>query len=201
MPGENRANVVLLEPAAAALRNEFIGWQCRLRQLSVREGLGRPSSGMRPKVSAPDGHELAAAITILIMREEPEESTTQFRFQVQKTHDPIERYDKALEILSGWYYQRPREFTDVMTALFGPDSALADRLLLHGRCVLDFAESSKGYRIPCAVLSLPEEDDFFQATYWHNRLFNPNMPPGVRVLSFTPDWSHASAYEYEPERN
>lgn len=200
MPREDR-NVVLLEPAAARLRDEFIGWQCRLRQLSVREGLGRPSSGMRPRVSAPGGDELSPAITVLLMRAEPEESTTQFRFQVQKTHDPIERYDKALEILSGWFYQRPREFTDVMTALFGEESPLADRLLLHGRCELDFAESSKGYRIPCAVLALSEEDELFQATYWHNRLFNPNMPPGVRVLSFKPDWPHAAAYAYEPEGN
>jgi hypothetical protein len=195
--GDRRANVVLTEPVAQALRDEFVGWQCRLRQLSVREGLGRPTSGMRPRVSTLEGAELAPAITVLLMRQEPEESTQQFRFQVQKTQDPIERYDKALEILSAWYYQRPREFSDVMTGLFGPGSSLADQLLLHRRCELEFIEYGRGYRVRCSVLELAEEDRFFQATYWHNRLFNANMPGGVRVLSFTPDWTHSADFEVE----
>lgn len=197
--GDRRKNIVLMEPTAAALRDEFLGWQCRLRQISVREGLGRPSSGMRPRVSTLDGTELAAAITLLLTRKEPEESTQQFRFQVQKTQDPVERYDKALEILSAWYYQRSREFSDVMTGLFGSGSALADRLLLQGHCELEFIEYAKGYRIPCAVLELAEDEPRYQATYWHNRLFNANMPAGVRVLSFTPDWTHSADFEVEPD--
>jgi hypothetical protein len=192
---DRRENLVLLEPAAQALRDEFIGWQCRLRQLSVREGLGRPTSGMRPRVATLEGVELASAITVLLVRQEPDESTKQFRFQVQKTQDPVERYDKALEILSAWYYQRPREFSDVMTGLFGPGSALADRLLLHRRCELEFIEYGRGYRVRCSVLELAEDDAYFQATYWHNRLFNANMPAGVRVLSFTPDWTHSADFE------
>jgi hypothetical protein len=195
--GDRRENVVLTEPVAQALREEFVGWQCRLRQLSVREGLGRPSSGMRPRVTTLEGAELAPAITVLVMRQEPDESTKQFRFEVQKTQDPVERYDKALEILSAWYYQRPREFSDVMTGLFGPASALADQLLLHRRCELEFIEYGRGYRVRCSVLELAEDDRFFQATYWHNRLFNANMPAGVRVLSFTPDWTHSADFEVE----
>ncbi|HWA42409.1 MAG TPA: hypothetical protein VHA10_04305 [Hypericibacter adhaerens] len=197
--GDRRKNIVLMEPTAQALRDEFIGWQCRLRQLSVREGLGRPSSGMRPRVSTLDGAELAPAVTLLLMREDPAESTQEFRFQVQKTQDPVERYDKALEILSAWYYQRPRDFTDVMTGLFGPGSALVDRLLLQGRCELEFVEYARGYRIPCSVLELAETDAHYQATYWHNRLFNANMPAGVRVLSFTPDWTHSADFDVDPD--
>jgi hypothetical protein len=37
--------------AEAALRDHFLGWQCRIRQYAVRHGGGRPSSGMRPSVS------------------------------------------------------------------------------------------------------------------------------------------------------
>jgi hypothetical protein len=197
--GDRRTNVVLTEPVAQALRDEFVGWQCRLRQLSVREGLGRPTGGMRPRVSTVEGDELAPAITVLLMRQEPEESTQQFRFEVRKTQDPVERYDKALEILSAWYYQRPREFSDVMTGLFGPGSALVDQLLLHRRCELEFIEYGRGYRVRCSVLELAEDDRFFQATYWHNRLFNANMPAGVRVLSFTPDWTHSADFDVDPD--
>lgn len=192
-----RPNVVLLDSAAEALKQEFVGWQCRLRQLSVREAGGRPSAGMRPRASAPDGSEIAPAITVLIHPAEPAESTQLFRFQVQKTHDPTERYSKALELLSGFHYQRPRDFSDVLTALFAPSSEIAGRLLDHGACELEFAEYSRGFRLPCRVLQLGESDPLYQATYWHNRLFNPNMPATVRVLSFTPDWPHAESFDYD----
>ncbi len=33
----------------------------------------------------------------------------------------------------------------------------------------------------------------FQATYWHNALFNPALPGGLRVLAFQPDWARAEA--------
>jgi hypothetical protein len=142
-------------------------------------------------VSAPDGGEIAPAITVLIHPAEPDDSTKLFRFQVQKTHDPIERYDKALEILSGFHYQQPKLFGDVLTGLFGADSAVAGRLLDHGACELEFAEFGQGYRLPCRVRLLAEADPLYQATFWHNKLFNPNLPGRVQVLSFAPDWMHA----------
>lgn len=185
-------NVILLEPAAQALRDAFLGWQCRIRQLAVRESGGRPSSGMRPRVATAEGEEIAPGVTVLIVHEEPWESAQLFRHQYLKTQDPVERYDKALEITAASYFQHPSQFSDVMTALFGPESGLADRLLRQGRCVLDFAQFSQTYRIPCAVEQLTPDDGFYQATYWHNSLYNPNLPAGVRVLAFTPDWSRAS---------
>jgi hypothetical protein len=185
-------NVILLEPAAQALRDEFLGWQCRIRQLAVRESGGRPSPGMRPRVATADGEEIAPGVIILIVHEEPWESAQLFRHQYLKTQDPVERYGKALEITAASYFQHPRQFSDVMTALFAADSGLADRLLRQGRCVLDFTQFSQSYRIPCAVEELAPDDGFYQATYWHNSLYNPNLPAGVRVLAFTPDWSRAS---------
>ena len=48
-------NVVLTDAAAQQLRDDFLGWQCRLRQLSARQAGGRPLDGMRPKVLSPAG--------------------------------------------------------------------------------------------------------------------------------------------------
>jgi hypothetical protein len=186
-------NVVLTRAAAQALRAEFIGWQCRLRQLAARQDGGRPSAGMRPRVATLAGDELAAAVVVLISELEPENSTQQFKFHYLKTQDPNERYDKVLEFLQGPYFQQPAAFSDVLTALFAPGSELATRLLTEGRCVLEFQQFSQGYRIPCAVTRLPPTHPRHQATYWHNRLFNENMPPGVEVLAFTPDWAHAGS--------
>ena len=186
-------NVILLEPAAQALRDEFLGWQCRIRQLAVREEGGRPNAGMRPRVVSPEGREIVPAVTVLIVPQEPWDSARLFRHQYLKTQDPVERYDKALEITAASYFQHPREFSDVMTALFGAESDLADSLLQLGRCVLEFAQYSQSYRIPCAIDELPQDDGFYQATYWHNSLYNPGIPAGARVLAFTPDWSRAGA--------
>jgi hypothetical protein len=190
-------NVVLTRAASQALRGEFIGWQCRLRQLAARQDGGRPSAGMRPRVTTPAGDELAAGVIVLISETDPENSTQQFKYQYLKTQDPNERYDKVLEFLQGPYFQEPARFYDVLTALFAPGSELAQRLLDTGRCVLEFDQYSQGYRIPCAVTRLPPAHPRHQATYWHNRLFNEHVPASVEVLAFTPDWAHAGSYRDE----
>ncbi len=188
-------NVVLTRSASVALCREFIGWQCRLRQMSAREDGGRPSPGMRPRVTEEsEGQELSPGIVMLIIEAEPETSTQLFRYQYQKTHDPSERYEKMLETLQGRYFQEPARFSDLMTALFGPGSTLAARLRSEQRCILDFEQYSQGYRIPCTVARLAESHAFHQATYWHNRLFNPHLPAGVEILSFRPDWPHAARH-------
>src|SRR5579862_6104945 len=166
-------NVVLTQLAAEALCREFIGWQCRIRQLAARQDGGRPSSGMRPRVSTSEGLELSPGIVTLIVEAEPEISTELFRYQYLKTHDPNERWEKMVEILQGSYFQEPARFADRMTALFGPRSTLAAELHAQGCCILEFEQYSQGYRIPCSVTRLKRDHALHRATYWHNRLFNP----------------------------
>ena len=176
-------NVVLNQQAAAALCREFLGWQCRIRQLVVRQEGGRPSAGMRPRVMSASCAELSAGIVTLIIETEPADSTELFHM---------------LEILQGSYFQEPARFSDLITALFGPESTLAAQLLREGRCVLDFEQYTQGYRIPCAVTRLAESHSFHQATLWHNRMFNHQLPAAVQILAFRPDWPHASAYRTKP---
>ena len=126
-------------------------------------------------------------------RKEDPRFTAQFRHMVRKTQDPAERYDAALKMLAAAYYQRPQEFSDQLTALFGPDSEIAVRTLTAGRCLLAFEQYSQSYTLPCSVRALDEDDPAFQGTYWHNALFNPALPGGVRVLGFQPDWGLAVA--------
>lgn len=199
MSNEPPRNLVLTAQAAAALRDDFLGWQCRIRQLSMRQGGGRPTPGMRPRVLTAEGAELSAGIVMLIVERDPTDSTALFRHQYLRTNDPVERYDKILEILAGSYFQQPAGFTDVMTASFGPESTVAQRLLNHGRCVLAFEQYAQAYRLPCRASELARDDDLYQATYWHNRMFNPNMPPGIRILAFTPDWVHAAGWQLDSD--
>ena len=172
-------------------RLHFLGWQCRLRQHSIRTAEGRPSGGMRPDVSVA-GNSLGA-ITVLIIKAEPADMTAQFRYMVQKTTDPAERYESAVKMLAEAYYQRPKEFSNELTGLFGPGSGLAQHLIAQGECELTFEQFSQSYRLPCTVEGLAESHPHYQATFWHNSLFNHEIPGGVIVLGFKPDWERAVA--------
>lgn len=179
-------------------RDHFIGWQCRVRQLAVRRNSGQPMAGMRPRVLDLDGNELSSGITTLLMKEYPALSTDTFRQAFKRTQDPRERHAKALEMLAGSYFQKPGEFIDELTALFVRESPLADRLAATGKCMLEFAEFSQGYLLPCRVEDLASDSLAYQATFWHNSLFNPAIPPNPRILAFNTIWSEAKAMADAP---
>ncbi len=181
------------ETATSALRDHFLGWQCRIRQIAMRQDQGRPSAGMRPRLLDRAGRELSPAVTVLLVPAEPAESTTFFRFQAQRTHDPRLVYEKGLEYLQSTHFQHPRAFSDEMTALFGVGSALAKDLIAAGTCRLDFAQFSQSFRIPCAVRALTPREPAFEATFWHNRMFNPALPGRVTILGLRPDWQASEA--------
>ncbi len=195
MPAESEtAEIVVLNSALAALRDDFLGWQCRVRQLCVRRNGGMPLPAMRPRVVGAKGEVLSEGITTVLVQHDPRRATDMFRQVYRRTQDPRERYAKALEILAASHFQRPKEFTDEMTALFCQGSPLAGRLIRDRACVLEFDQFNQGYRIPCGVQELGERDIAYQATYWHNVLFNPALPPAPLILAFTPDWSGAHAF-------
>ena len=100
------------------LRSTFIGWQCRVRQHAMRQYDGRPSPGMRPRITSLDGEEVSPAATVVLMESDPTESIAQFRHIVRKTHDPEQRHRDGLKLLSAAYFQSSRQFSGVMTALF-----------------------------------------------------------------------------------
>ena len=192
MSGVGGKKVVNLE-MPLALRDHFLGWQCRIRQHAVRTEEGRPSAGMRPRVLDGNGALLAEAITVLIVPRDPTDTIYRFRHLARRTYDPAERLQKAIETLSEAYFQQPRDFSDQMTGLFAPESELASRLLQLEGCLLEFAQFSQSYRLPCTVSELSADKPTWQHTYWHNLLFNPALPPAPRILAFSPRWAEAEA--------
>jgi len=179
--------------AGAALRRHFLGWQCRIRQHAMRREAGRPSDGMRPVLTRENGEEIGR-ITVVICEGDPQATTAQFRHIVQRTLDPAERSKKALEFLSSAYFQKGETFCDALLASFAAESPVADALVADGRCVLSFQQFSQSYRLVCRVEELDPGDRLAQALYWHNHMFNPNMPPGLRPLALWPIWDEASAF-------
>ena len=79
------------------IKDHFLGWQCRVREYAMRNGDGRPTKGMRPRVIMEDGAEVTSSATLLLVPIHPKESTQQFRFMVLRTHDPRDRFKKAIE--------------------------------------------------------------------------------------------------------
>ena len=188
-----RKRLDMTRAKSKSLREDFIAWQCRIRQIAMRQDGGRPSPAMRPRVLDDREHELAPALTVLIVPRDPSESTDFFRFQVMKTADPRDLYDRALAYLQADYFQQPSAFGDVLTAVVPPQSELAAKLVEDSRCSLIFEQFSQRYRLRCAVFETEPGEAIREATLWHNRLFNPSLPDDVVVLGFRPDWKSAEA--------
>ena len=164
----------------------FIAWQCRLRKQCVRELGGKPSVGMSAGIYSISGGDEQSRLSFLIVRKDSGARTDEFRHLVRKTPDSREWAKNGLQILSELHYHETDQFDNRLTALFGLDSTVADALLEAGQCHLKFAEKGVDYEFDFDVESLADESEFFQATYWHNRLFNPTLPGQVRILGFTP---------------
>lgn len=195
MTGE-AGKLVRLEAAKLALRHQFLGWQCRLRQLAARAGDGRPSEGMRPELEA--GGRGLGRVTVVLNRLPEHAMVPELRFAVQRTREPLERWEAAMRLFQGGYFQQPRRFDDELTALFGPGSALAEAALAAGRGTLRFAQLGQRYALPCAIRRLEPGEPLFEATRWHNALFNPRPPPDPTILAFKPDWGTAEAEPSPP---
>jgi len=180
-------------PAGQSLRDQFLAWQCRVRQIAMRQDGGRPSPGMRPHLLDQAGRDMVPALTVLMIPRDPSESTAFFRFQVMRSADPRELYERALGFLQADYFQRPASFSDQLLAILPEGSKVAASLIAQGKCILEFEQFSQAYRLPCAVSALQPSDAAHDAAIWHNRLFNPALPETVHVIAFKPDWASAKA--------
>ena len=159
----------------------------------MRRRAGQPSPGMRPQLLSATGEELAPAVTTLLVRREAESFAPEFRHLARRTHDPRDRREAVLALLAERYYQHARDFSDHLTATFAARSSLAADLEREGHCVLAFAQDNQRYTLPCTVRRLVLDDPRRDETWWHNALFNPQLPPDIPVLAFAPRWLEATA--------
>ncbi len=98
---ENPLGAVLGETFSdSALRKAFLKWQCRVRQIAMRENFGRPDDAITPALylgqdEAPMGH------VITLMNKAPGHSVTpEMNHMLAKTNDPAQRRDQALQFFS-----------------------------------------------------------------------------------------------------
>jgi hypothetical protein len=174
-----------------ALQREFIAWQCRIRQISLRDLDGQPMPAMRPTVSSRKGEMISPAMMALLVPDDPGPSLSFLRFQIQKTSDPKAVRDAVTKYLASEFYQLPELFTDQLTAVFSPGSQTAARMLKLKQVLLGFEQYSQTFRMFCKVNQLPAGDEAREFSLWQARSFNPNIPGDATVLSFRPDWKTA----------
>jgi hypothetical protein len=175
------------------LKAQFLGWQCRIRQLAAREFGGQPMPATRPRVTARTGTVIMPAMVVLLVPIEPAESTAFFKFQVQKFIEPVEVREAALSYLAADYFQLPELFSDEMTAVFGPASPTAARLLRSKVAILEFEQYSQRFRMLCRTRRIGVKEPARESSFWQARLFNANLPKNADVLGFKPDWKSAMA--------
>ncbi len=173
------------------LRKKFLAWQCLLRQRAMRVGGGKPTPGMRPNLLfAKDAHD-SRPVTVLLLHADVATDAAEFRHMAVKTYDPADRYSAAVKFLSATYYQKSQEFSDEMTALFSAGGQLAKTLRARKSCILDFEQFGSRFTMECSVREIDKDSVLYQATYWHNKLFNPQLPPEITILGFKPQWDQA----------
>lgn len=187
------ADILRMSHTNMALRDAFRRWQCRIRQMIMREEMGRPNDGIMPQVYLGDAMEPVGQI-ITVMSKLPEYSLTpELQHLYRKTADPASRRENALKLFSETYYQKAREFSDQVTATFQPDSEGARAIEQAGRCRLVFEAYKQRYTLHCTVWNLTRTNPQYEATFWHNMLFNPTLPKDTIILGFEPDWSSSHA--------
>jgi hypothetical protein len=180
-------------PGPHPLRDRFLRWQCRVRQIAMREKAGRPDEGAiaaltLPGDTAPMGH-----IVTVLSKSWAHSRTPELQHIARRTNDPALRREAALTLFSETYYQNAHEFTDTLTATFRPGSPGAAAIEAAGACRLTYQAYSQRFDLACAVRPLDPGHPLWQATWWHNLLFNPDLPAATVVLAFRPDWER-SAY-------
>jgi len=182
--------------ANAPLRSAFLKWQCRVRQIAMRDFEGRPDDGMMPAVFLPEQDGPMGHIITLLNKTPGFSVTTEMQHMAAKTNDPAQRRDQALRFLSATYYQKAAEFSDILTATFPPGSPGAAQLRKAEHVQLVFEAYAQRFDLTCKVWRLASKNPLYQATMAHNRLFNPGLHPDTVVLGFEPDWSASTS---EPE--
>lgn len=187
------ARLLGLSPEPSPLRDAFMRWQCRVRQMMMRDRMGRPDEGVTPALTLPGSDEPMGHIITVLSKGPVHSKTPEMRHMAQRTNDPASTREAALKFFSEFYYQKASEFSDILTATFPPDSTGAATIRRAGRCSLAFDAFNQRYDLDCRVWKLTDRNPLWQATYWHNALFNPTLPADTIILGFEPDWKRSSA--------
>tara|TARA_B100001123_G_scaffold442166_1_gene585114 strand:- start:862 stop:1407 length:546 start_codon:yes stop_codon:yes gene_type:complete len=166
--------------------NDFVAWQCKIRKNNFRRFNGKPSEGTFALIlDRKSNKEISSFISILLERN-PLTTLKMFQFMNKKTHDPKERFLKAINFFSNEYYDIPENFDGTFTATFPYESKIVKEILKKKKCSVQFFEGNTGFYFNVTTSKLKKNDSKWMYTYYHNLFFNPELNENIDILFFNP---------------
>ena len=100
---------------------DFIVWQCSIRQRNFRLHKGKPSEGLICNLYEKKTNQEVKQFISVLLEKKVEDSSRMFEFMYKRTHDPEDRYLKAVKLFSDEYFNQPDKFDGRFTATFSND--------------------------------------------------------------------------------
>ena len=166
--------------------SNFVTWQCSLRQRNFRMFGGKPSEGTIASIYDQKTNEEIADLRSVLIEKKCLNTAKMFEFMIKKTHDPEERFDKAVKFFASEYYNTPKNFDGSFTATFSYKSDLAKKILKKKKCNVQFFERDTGFNFNVSVSKLNKTNMKWMYTFWHNSFFNPVLNEDIDILYFNP---------------
>ena len=168
------------------LRN-FVIWQCGLRQRNFRKFSGKPSEGTVAAVYGKNSNDEITNLRSVLIEKEPLNSAKMFEFMIKKTHDPEERFLKAVKYFASEYFEDSKIFDGSFSATFPNNSKIVKDLLKKRKLNVQFFETRTGFNFNVIVKKLKKNDPIWKFTFYHNYFFNSSLNDNIEILFFKPD--------------
>ena len=167
--------------------SDFVIWQCSLRQRNFRMFSGKPSEGTIALILDNKSNKEIASLRSVLIEKNSLNTAKMFEFMIKKTHDPEERFSKAVNFFAYDYYNTPNNFDGSFTATFSHKSDLTKKMLKKKKYNVQFFERDTGFNFNVSVSKLNRTDAKWMYTFWHNSFFNPGLNENIDILYFNPE--------------
>ena len=167
--------------------NDFVNWQCLIRQRNFRKFSGKPSEGTIAVIYDQNSNDEIVNLRSILIEKKPINSSKMFEFMVKKTHDPEERFLKAVKYFSSEYFENSKIFDGSFSATFQNNSKIVKYLLKKRKLSVQFFESHTGFNFNVNVKKLKKSDPLWKFTFYHNSFFNSSLNENIEILFFEPD--------------
>ena len=167
--------------------SDFVVWQCSLRQRNFRMFGGKPSEGISALLLDSKTNTEISMIRSVLVEKDCLNTAKMLEFMIKKTHDPEERFSKAVKFFASEYYNSPKNFDGSFTATFPFNSDLVKGILKKKKCIVEFFERDTGFYFPVKIFKLKKTDSKWMYTFWHNSFFNTGLSNNIDILLFNPE--------------
>ena len=145
--------------------NDFVNWQCLLRQRNFRKFSGKPSEGTIAAIYDKDSNDEITNFRSVLIEKKPLDSAKMFEFMIKKTYDPEERFLKAVKYFASEYFENSKIFNGSFSATFPNNSKIVKNLLKKRKLNVQFFESPSGYNFKVNIKKLKKTDPIWKFTY------------------------------------